>query len=169
MSTGRLTADELSERLESTYAAKTFQELERLVADLPDAERPLGGHALSRHTGAARPRGSHVSFALIGNVERTGSWVLPRMHVSFCYLGNVVLDLRQARFASQHATISVLALLGSVRIVVPSDLAVRVSGVGVVGGFRGAAAEGVPEGPSLHVTGLALWSEVAVVRAERAD
>ena len=32
---GRLTQDELVERLDSTYTARTYQELDRLVADLP--------------------------------------------------------------------------------------------------------------------------------------
>lgn len=35
---GRLTQDELVERLDSTYTARTYQELDRIVADLPLAK-----------------------------------------------------------------------------------------------------------------------------------
>ncbi len=38
---GRLTQDELMERLESTYAARTYQDLDRVIADLP-VGRPQG-------------------------------------------------------------------------------------------------------------------------------
>ena len=35
---GRLTQDEMVERLDSTYTARTYQELDRIVADLPLAQ-----------------------------------------------------------------------------------------------------------------------------------
>jgi Domain of unknown function (DUF1707) len=40
---GRLTADELDERLEALYAARTYGELDALVADLPARSSPGGG------------------------------------------------------------------------------------------------------------------------------
>lgn len=44
---GRLTQDELVERIDSTYSARTYQELDRLVSDLPLA-RTQGALARAR-------------------------------------------------------------------------------------------------------------------------
>lgn len=52
---GRLTVDELSERLESAFAARTLPELERLGRDLPG--RTLGRRERrAQRTATARPR-----------------------------------------------------------------------------------------------------------------
>jgi hypothetical protein len=62
---GRLTPDEYEERLHGAYSARTYGQLDRLVADLPaptSAALPVrrsGGHKLAR---AAIPAG--IAFAL---------------------------------------------------------------------------------------------------------
>jgi Na+/melibiose symporter-like transporter len=53
---GRLTLDELDERLRQVYQAKTFGELDRIVADLP----PLATPAESQLTPAAKPLPSRI-------------------------------------------------------------------------------------------------------------
>lgn|GEM_PF-4216960 len=50
---GRLTPDELDERLQAAYGARTEPELERLLADLP---RRLGGDLPGAHAVAQRLR-----------------------------------------------------------------------------------------------------------------
>jgi hypothetical protein len=67
-SAGRLTLDELHERLDAVFSAKTFGQLSRVMADLPIAGRPLwrgGPGGLS----AARPRpvpGPHAGWRPAG-------------------------------------------------------------------------------------------------------
>ena len=67
-SAGRLTLDELHERLDAVFSAKTFGQLSRIMADLPIAGRPLwrgGPGGLS----AARPRpvpGPHAGWRPAG-------------------------------------------------------------------------------------------------------
>lgn len=51
---GRLNQDELVERLDSTYTARTYQELDRLVADLPLA-RSQGALARARQQPISAP------------------------------------------------------------------------------------------------------------------
>jgi hypothetical protein len=51
---GRLTQDELVERLDSTYTARTYQELDRVVADLPLA-RSQGALARVRQQPISAP------------------------------------------------------------------------------------------------------------------
>jgi hypothetical protein len=50
---GRLGQDELLQRIDSTYNAKTFRDLDRLIEDLPIARRPA--RALARPISAPAP------------------------------------------------------------------------------------------------------------------
>jgi hypothetical protein len=184
LSDGRLTVGELDERVAAAYAARTLGDLTPLVADLSVDLRdvlspPLQGSTVGVPTlsdiskrveldGRIGGRaGSHISLAVLGSVERIGEWVLPILHTCLCYLGRVTIDLREARFAKRRSTIVALSVLGDVRVVVPPDVTVRVSGVGLIGNFSGRAQQGLPGAPIVHVTGLALWGEVAVVRGQQ--
>ena len=46
---GRLTLDELNERLDQAFAAKTKADLNTVMRDLPQAARPTAGHAVRGH------------------------------------------------------------------------------------------------------------------------
>jgi hypothetical protein len=48
MAAGRLTVDEYDERLASTYAARTYGELDELTADLPTSDRPRAAEPVRR-------------------------------------------------------------------------------------------------------------------------
>src|SRR3954447_252378 len=68
---GRLSDDDLSERVEAAYGVRTMQELEALTADLPSAPKP----------GRARRRGAletsvriHLTVYLIVNALLIGIW-----------------------------------------------------------------------------------------------
>ncbi|SEG32861.1 protein of unknown function [Thermomonospora echinospora] len=57
---GRITVDELQERLEAVYVSKTFGELSRVTADLPEEdlyERPVPARGAASATVAKRPQG----------------------------------------------------------------------------------------------------------------
>jgi hypothetical protein len=68
---GRLTAAELEERLGTLYAARTYGEIDALVADLPAAgtpgERPAG---IPRWAGAAAA--AALLVAVLGMLDRIG-------------------------------------------------------------------------------------------------
>jgi len=89
---GRLTADELDERLELALTARTYAELARLTADLPAA----GGAGLT----AAGPRPEPKDLVRIqcgsGNAVREGTWLVPRNMETNITSGNVRLDFTQA-------------------------------------------------------------------------
>jgi hypothetical protein len=53
---GRLSIAELQDRLDALYAAKTYGELEPVVADLPDAGRPASRLAPKQTSGDVSPR-----------------------------------------------------------------------------------------------------------------
>src|SRR4051794_24987914 len=62
---GRLTDDELEDRIGLAYASVTVGDLEKLIADLPRASRPAPAPA-HRHAPARRHRQSPPPPALIG-------------------------------------------------------------------------------------------------------
>ena len=99
---GRLDIDELDERLEAAYAAKTYGDLVPLTADLP-----LGAqhHPLAEAPPAGPPGVPAVrydtSVAIMGGTSRKGVWEVGPTHTAVAIMGGVEIDLRQARFTSQ--------------------------------------------------------------------
>lgn len=165
---GRLTFDELEERLTRTYGAKTYADLEGITSDLPDAGAHPRPVPASRAFPAARIGGqpaSKVAIAVMSGSQRSGQWVVPATFGAFALMGGVELDLRQARFSEREVTIQAYAVMGGVSIVVGEDIEVDVSGIGFMGGFDDrATGPGVPGAPRLRVTGFALMGGVEVKR-----
>ncbi|WP_158891553.1 DUF1707 SHOCT-like domain-containing protein [Amycolatopsis anabasis] len=157
MSTGRITTEELENRLGKVYAARTIAEFEPLLADLP--------------AGGREEHGPRKSVAVMSGLSRKDDWVLPPKHSSLAFWGGADLDLRRARLTAGHSTISAVAIMGGIKIVVPDDVTVEVDGTGLMGGFRLARGSGLPRppvtAPTVRVTGLAFWGSVKVVRKPR--
>lgn len=162
---GRLTLEELDQRLDQTYAAKTYAELESVTRDLPAtglAAPGAPGFPADRFGGT--PSGT-ISVACMGGARRSGPWVVPNRYTAVAFMGGVYLDLRQARFSEPAATIVAFAWMGGVTIIVPEDIEVDVSGIGFMGGFdHRASGPGVPGAPHVKVTGFAFMGGVEVRR-----
>lgn len=171
---------ELEERLDLVYKAKTLHELEPVTIDLPEARQ----HGAAVQPAAPRspenpaPRdlvggapGSTTSIAVMSGATRKGSWVVPSQHNSVAFWGGVDIDLRKARFAGQHTTITAVAIMGGISIIVPDDITVDVSGIGFMGAFelqdKSDAAAAGPDAPVVKINGLAFWGAVEVVRKPR--
>lgn len=173
MGEGRLTIDELDERLQQTYAAKTLGDLVPITADLPvhgttAPPAPMPSAALTNRIGG-RP-GSPTAFAMMGGFERRGNWVVPRFFSATVFMGGGVLDITQARFAEPEATIQVFAFMGGIEVIVPDDITVRVTGIGFMGGFEHKGEhEGPPGAPVLTVTGFAMMGGVEVRPPKRKE
>jgi hypothetical protein len=169
---GRITFDELDQRLEAAYAARTYGDLTEVTADLPAPGQPPPG-ALATAPGtfpAARiggEPGSGMSVAILSGVDRGGTWVVPPRHSVVAVLGGVQLDLREARFSQREVTIDVFTLMGGVDIIVGEDVEVDVSGFGIMGGFdHRASGPGLSAAPRVRVVGLALMGGVNVRRGQ---
>jgi DUF1707 SHOCT-like domain len=93
---GRLTADELDQRLEVALTARTYGELTALTADLPAQAQPAGA--------MAAPAVPAKEIATIdcgsGNTKRVGRWVVPHRIEVRLTSGNVRLDFTAATFTS---------------------------------------------------------------------
>ena len=161
---GRLSMDELDERLELAYAAKTYADLVPITRDLPEPGPEMSTATVSAGRIGGTPR-NKFSVAIMSGARRRGSWVLPRSYVAVSVMGGVELDLREARFSEPEVTLHAYTLMGGIEITVPEDIEVDVSGIAFMGGFdHHASSAGVPGAPRLRVIGFAMMGGVDVKR-----
>jgi hypothetical protein len=165
---GRIDLDELDERLEATYSAKTYADLLPITADLPAAaaQRPLPIHRPAGNVLAGPTYTS--SFALMSETKRVGPWQIGPTHSAFALMGGVVLDLREAIFASKEVTINASTVMGSVDVIVNPHTLVVCAGTGIMGDYSESRSkvplEPAPDSPIVRVKGLALMGAVNVKR-----
>lgn len=166
---GRLDFDELEERLEQTWQAKTYGELVPITLDLqatgpvvPPAAPPV------RRTSSVPAVGHNSSVAIMGDCKRRGVWQVPENHSAFSLMGSVVLDLREAILSSHETHINASAIMGDVKILVPAHMHVVVDGTPIMGDYGQSKdkvpAEVGPDSPLVRVRGLALMGSVQVQR-----
>jgi hypothetical protein len=165
---GRLTMEELEQRITSVYTAKTYAELEPLTRDLPTPGRapqpPITQQA--RPPFALRP--SRFAISIMGGFHRGDNWAVARGLTAITVMGGGKIDLRDAQFTDGRASITAFALMGGIEIITPDDAYVDVRGMGIMGGVSHAArGPGQPGGPIVTVKALALMGGVKVWRARR--
>jgi hypothetical protein len=122
---GRLTFDELAQRVELAYGAATAGELERLVADLP-AVAPAAAPALRK------PRRWNV--AVMGGCTRRGRWRPAPRSIAIAVMGGVDLDLREATIEGDELVITAVAVMGGIDVLVPDGIEVDLGGFALMGG-----------------------------------
>jgi Domain of unknown function (DUF1707)/Cell wall-active antibiotics response 4TMS YvqF len=176
---GRLTIDELDERIEAVYAAKTYADLVPVTVDLPGAAAILPKAAFTpAASSAARvqplgPGSSHSasgSVAIFGGATRKGPWTVAEQYTALAVFGGVELDFRDVTFTAAETTVYANCLFGGIEITVPDDVVVHVSGIPIFGGYdhgNGGPDTYPPNAPVMHVKGLAIFGGVEVKRKPR--
>jgi len=168
---GRLTWEELDQRLEAAHAAKTYADLEKLSEDLPAAQLagPAGGSLPAQRFGG-KPT-SRFGIAVMSGFGRGGRWVVPRWFPGLVIMGYGRISMRDASFTGPVTRVTAFALMGGLDIVVPEDAEVRSRGLGIMGIFSGRRTTGPGQAgaPVIIVTGLAIMGEISVRRRAPAD
>jgi hypothetical protein len=143
---GRLTAEELDERLEQAMTARTYGELARLVADLPAA-----GTAVSPAT-APQVKDVVRIDTRSGHVKRIERWVVPqRMEVKVTS-GSVLLDFTQAVISQSTLKLDVDVRSGHVKLLTRPGIEVDADDVAIRSGHVRVKAPWGTEGPvDLHI------------------
>ncbi|TNM29093.1 DUF1707 SHOCT-like domain-containing protein [Streptomyces sedi] len=150
---GRLDLEELEERLEAAFSAKTYGELAPLTADLP------GPHLRQPPPmGPQPPPDSGEPLLLKGGlhgVERVGRWLVPPKIVVKAGLGGAKLDFTRTRLPLGETEVEVHGDMGGVTLIVPDGWRVDTTGVDpAIGGLRDRTSDEAPEGaPTLWLTG----------------
>ena len=164
---GRIDLDELDERLEATYAAKTYGDLVPITIDLP-AHPGDQTPVVARKTLPATAGTFDSSISIMGGVTRKGAWLVPERHTAFAMMAGVDLDLREATFAARETTIYAHAIMGGIDIYVDAHTHVIVEGVGIMGAFDQGRDKVEPQltadSPVVRVKGIALMAGVTVTR-----
>jgi hypothetical protein len=151
---GRLTLDELTERLDHAYGAKTRADLERVLSDLGrvQAQPP------------AQRRRRRFVLAVMGGTDMRGRFRLEEeLHV-VSVMGGTHLDLRNAELTTPEVTVTVLALMGGVNIIVPPGVEVDAHGVlPLMGGRNVRVADALErDAPRIRIRGLVLMGGLNV-------
>jgi len=106
---GRLTLEELTDRIEAAGGAVMRSDLVPLTSDLPAAA------AVDRASQAPTIRG-------VGDVKCSGAWAVAAESSFRSWFGNIQLDLRQARISAPETHIHARALFGNIDLLVPEGV-----------------------------------------------
>lgn len=159
-SNGRLTLDQYEGRLAKTYSATTYDQLERLTYDLPEA--------VEFRRGKSRPAPSTMLLAILSGFDRSGRWNVPGRMTTFTLFGGGVVDLRYADFTSADVEIHAYSIFGGQTILVPPEVNVEIKGRAVMGGFdKSVEGTGTPGAPKVSIKGFSLLGGVGIKRRKR--
>jgi len=163
---GRLTMEELDERLDAAYASRTRAELERLTADVVVADEEPPGHRMPVRRGEG---GAKWLIAIMGGCDRRGRWRLSERVASVNIMGGADLDLNDAELAGEHVELTVFSLMGGADIRVPDGLNVEISDFALMGGNGVDVGDPSPDpgGPVLHIRLISIMGGTDVKRGRK--
>lgn len=167
---GRIDFEELDQRLEATYAARTYGDLVPITLDLPiekAADLPVQPAATPSPVVPGGPT-EERHLAILSGLERKGVWTVPAHLTVTCFMGGADLDLRRAQFAAREVVLTVNAVMGGADIKVNPHTHVIMEGTGIMGAFSGPSETTAPEldqnSPIVRIRGFALMGGVDVSR-----
>ena len=139
---GRLDDVEFDERMRAALNARTYGELDVLLADLPAATTAAAADGAAAGAGApggagaaaaqvARPSPGKLAVAYKGSVRRAGRWRVPGRYSTVVYKGTGVLDLRVAELTEPAAVIRAIAYKSKITVLVPPGVRAEITGFGV--------------------------------------
>jgi hypothetical protein len=159
---GRLGLDEFAERSGRVYEAKTFAEVERLLADLP------GGTGVLATRGSAGAAVPDLKLApTYTRATREGAWTVPKRITVAPKYGSVKLDCRHARFTGPEVVIDLDLEYSPLEVILPRGASAVDDGVELHGGrVRNRCGE-AGDGPVVRLVGRVRYTRITVRRERR--
>lgn len=151
---GRLSLDEMEDRMGRAYRASTWDQLDRLTQDLPEPVR-------EQPAPATRPIGS-VHVGLLGDVRRGGWIATDDQMTGVTLLGDVVFDLASAQIPDEGVTVTGVTLLGDVRVIVPDGARVEFMGFHLLGDRTELLAPPSPDGARITIRAFNVLGDLEV-------
>jgi hypothetical protein len=143
---GRLTAEELDERLEVAFSARTYGELAALTSDLPVGKQAITPLDVSQ---PVAPKDVVRLECRSGNVTRVGRWVVPRRIEVRVTSGSCKLDFTHAVIGRRTVQVDADVRSGSLTIITKPGIAVETDDVAIGSGHIKVRA---PWGPGVPVS-----------------
>jgi hypothetical protein len=147
---GRLTAEELDERLERALTARTYDDLAVLVADLPDAGTAGGAVA------PAPAKDLIKIHTTSGHSARVGRWTVPARMELRATSGHIKVDFTEAVITQPTLSIDASVRSGHITLITKPGIAVDMDDVSVRSGrvkVRAPWGDSVPTVLSITITG----------------
>jgi hypothetical protein len=172
---GRLTMDELDERLTTVYESRTHNELQRLVADVivpgghAHATSPVAASGQARMPVRKGEGGAGWLVSVMSGRERKGRWrVGPHLKV-INFMGGSDLDFNDAELADDVVQLTVVAFMGGADIRVPDGLNVELSEFAFMGGNGADLGNEQPDpgGPTLRIRLISIMGGIDVKRGPK--
>src|SRR5260370_23109797 len=138
---GRLTAEELDERLEAALTARTFSELAVLTTDLPAAATDRAGLVPAAAKDLVR-----IDCGA-GSARRDGAWLVPQRMEVRVTSGSVRLDLTKAVITSSTLKLDAQVKTGSLTLITRPGIVVDNDDVVVRSGSVKVKTRGIAEAP----------------------
>jgi hypothetical protein len=146
---GRIDLSELEERLGLVNRAKTYGELDLLVADLPQVppSLTLPGRGVEPDT--------LVLSTTTANLRQAGHWVVPKRITAESTTGWITIDFTQALCAHREVTVEVVTKTAWIELILPEGWAARVGPLSTYTGHLSNKAADTPDpgAPTVTVTG----------------
>ena len=145
---GRLTLDELADRLDRALSAVTRADLEPLTGDLPGQSTPV-------------PAGSGARswiVGIMGGGDHGGRWRIASRCTVLNLMGGADLDLSDAIVEGPQTEIRVFSLMGGSNISVPEGVHVELTGFAFMGGNDLELEGGRPPPPGAPVVRVRAYS-----------
>jgi hypothetical protein len=152
---GRLTAEELDERLELAMTARTYGELAKLVVDLP-ADGSVASALAPRVPQAPRAKEVVRIDCGSGHAKKEGRWVLPQRIEARVRSGHLKLDFSQAVITQPSLQLDAEVRSGHVVLITKPGIVVDTDDVVVRSGHvrvRAPWGHDVPEVLRIEVSG----------------
>lgn len=167
MGEGRLTVEELEDRLRAAYAAPTVRELELLVSDVTvPATAPARSGGLSVREG---PGGDRWVVSIMSGHERKGRWRIAERCTVLNVMGGSEIDLNDVELSELITQLNVYTVMGGGEIRVPDGVDVEVSNVAIMGGNDVKLGdEAMPaDGPLIRIRLVSIMGGVGVKRGRK--
>ncbi|MBE2314880.1 DUF1707 and DUF2154 domain-containing protein [Solirubrobacter sp. CPCC 204708] len=163
---GRLTMEELDERLDLVYQTRTQRELDRLTADvIVPGERDRVGARMPVRSGG----GSEWVVSVMSGHERKGRWRVGKHLKVVSVMGGASVDLNDAELTDRETTITVFSLMGGSEIRVPDNVNVVISDFAFMGGNDAKVGEMLPDpgGPTIHIKLISIMGGSDIQRGRK--
>jgi hypothetical protein len=158
-----ISLDEFEQRVARVYRATTRVELESLVADLRAAP---GVHTPATAIATADDVPGHDRrFAVLASLTHHSIAIMPRRLDVSAVLGNVELDLRDAKFGVGESELHLRAVLGNITVTLPAGAVVEQRASSVLGSIEcqpSPPRTGRSRAPVVRLTGHAVLGAVEI-------